>query len=113
MASGFVWSRFCRNSPDWLRKDPRSELAIPCEWLYVLYYIYSLLYLCIDLHMYALMYIRTVLFIKKLNDVGWSTGGQHPVGQRSVSSQSSVGQRSVNGRSPGRVKVNTYVIIIK
>ena len=50
---------------------------------------------------------------KKLNDVGWSSGGQHPVGQRSVSGQSAVGQRSVNGRSLGRVNVNTYVIINK
>ena len=52
-------------------------------------------------------------FHKKLNDVGWSTGGQHPVGQRSVNGQSAVGQRSVNGQSPGRVNVNTYVIITK
>ena len=31
-------------------------------------------------------------FHKKLNDVGWSSGSQHPVGQRSVSGQSAVGQ---------------------
>ena len=34
-------------------------------------------------------------FHKKLNDVGWSTGGQHPVGQWSVSGRSAVGQWSV------------------
>ena len=46
------------------------------------------------------MYVRTYgTFHKKLNDVGWSTGGQHPVGQRSVSGQSAVSQRSVSGRS--------------
>ena len=48
-------------------------------------------------------------FHKKQNDVGaWLSGGQHPtVSQRSVSIQ------SMHGRSPGRVNVNTYVIIIK
>ena len=48
-------------------------------------------------------------FHKKLNDVGWSSGGQHPT----VNGQSAVSQQSVSGRSPGQVNVNTYVIIIK
>ena len=42
-----------------------------------------------------------------------STPSRSTVGQRSVSGQSAVGQRSVNSQSPGRVNVNTYVIIIK
>ena len=68
-------------------------------------------------HVCVLYSVCTVLFIKKTERRRVvdrrSTPGRSTVSQRLVIGQSAVGQRSVNGQSPGRVNVNTYVIIIK